>query len=35
MTDLEQASELPGVDAKFFQAFDTTDPFNAIARLRD
>ena len=33
MTDLEQASELLGVDAKFLQPFDVTDPFNDEARL--
>ena len=33
MTDLEQAVELLGVDAKFLQPFDTTDPFTDEVRL--
>ena len=33
MTDLELAAELLGVDAKFLQPFDVTDPFNEEARL--
>lgn len=33
MTDLEQAAELLGVDAKFLQPFDVADPFNDDARL--
>ncbi len=33
MTDLEQAVELLGVDAKFLQPFDTTDPFTDEMRL--
>lgn len=33
MTDLEQAAALLDVDAKFFQPFDVTDPFNGDARL--
>ncbi|PYV19157.1 MAG: hypothetical protein DMG07_02440 [Acidobacteria bacterium] len=33
MTDLEQAVELLGVDAKFLQPFDTTDPFADEVRL--
>lgn len=33
MTDLEQAAALLEVDAKFFQPFDATDPFNDDVRL--
>jgi hypothetical protein len=33
MTDLEQAAALLEVDAKFFQPFDATDPFNDDMRL--
>jgi hypothetical protein len=33
MTDLEQAADLLGVDAKFLQAFDVGDPFNGGLRL--
>ena len=33
MTDLEQAAELLGVDAKFLQPFDVGDPFHDDARL--
>jgi hypothetical protein len=33
MTDFEQAAQLLGVDAKFLQPFDTTDPFNDELRL--
>lgn len=33
MTDTELAAELLGVDAKFLQPFDVTDPFNDEARL--
>ncbi len=33
MTDLELATELLGVDAKFLQPFDVTDPFNDEVRL--
>ncbi len=33
MTDLEQAAQLLGVDAKFLQPFDVTDPFNDEVRL--
>ncbi|PWU09069.1 MAG: hypothetical protein C5B50_28390 [Verrucomicrobia bacterium] len=33
MTDIETASQLLGVDAKWLQAFDVTDPFNDESRL--
>src|SRR6266436_7554525 len=33
MTDLEQATQLLGVDAKFLQPFDAADPFNDELRL--
>lgn len=33
MNDLEIATQLLGVDAKFLQPFDTTDPFNEEVRL--
>jgi hypothetical protein len=33
MTDLELAAELLGVDSKFLQPFDVTDPFNDEVRL--